>query len=1767
MNSGALPRPSTFLVAIAIAAVLGGGAVTPASAAAGLALDGASLPHVVATPETVTSAAASGGMIVDPAGSVLEVDAGGTARSSLTVDASALPSDAVVTEVRLEIVSSMAPDGGDVQASAATPAGSAPASWGPAAPASPVLTIGADGAVLDWVFTVPGDYELVVRPQLSFLAAGASVDAIVTGADVAYRFLVAEPAPDAAAGEGEAEGEGEGGDGAGDGTAPELEEAEEPPGDAVAPEASVPAPGLTVFDAGVVDLSNQWADENLMLRLVADGAALDPAAAVLGVPAAEVWPGAAYGDGDIGFLFWELLVPSRGDVWRTAAQADSVAANPLLLRADAHGVSSDRGGELFMSVADALLPENGEFTTFRGDHGAAYERWHSGAIGDASKRVALWPDAESPNDVEPLGFAFTAPGRYCITVQSEMLDAETGLIANARAALTFAVGIDPATVEACPQPAPAAPYDPTPIASAGGGVIDSGLVHLSPRPADDGTLELDLNRVAGGRTTTYAPDQTIFSVPERDDAWPAAGSPPSSDDATLWSSIAAPGTRLWRTAGSTSYTPLDDPGLPLTLAPWADSTLAEELRDSAFALKMVASETPGDGYLAGYQTADDDRILSAGSAGIWDSRPGGRNDRVEAPGMEGGYSPFAVPYSALGLAFTAPGRYCVTVELSGAFVGADAPSIGYSTLTFAVGIDPGTIEPCAQGTGGDGSGDPGDDPYDDLDPTVTWFHKGHLDIGPKFVDGELRLHTGNVHDPSAFPAVGDAVWVGRGPYVTFTVPETTPGTPDYSLIGPAGSTYYGFSGNPAFLTSTLWPGLTHEGLAPTAKQRKPTWTLLGVTGPEGGEFAMPAHGVSSRDLPASFAGPSSHQHLDWAFTEQGVYCLNFEVRARDSVTGADHVVRDQLTVAIGDSVDLHTVQPCSRTAPDGAVVERAVIDPNDVSAETHVVAPTERIVLTPHLGEGDLKVAARAVARPATTSGWHEPESLVFGGFRNFGDSWRNSDQVVDWSGLHLPSRSIQGDLTMRIGAVDGPGTVSFEYGEAAPHDGSGVRRTVGTRDGESREVDLWPGFLLQHVPQFSAPGVYCVPLTWSATLADGDQVSTTRTLTYAVGVADPASVTACADGGGGTDPGDGQDPGDPVEDGWDVPNGTRTESGATILNAGHVDIASVLAGDALDTKIKDTTASSEPIWRDPVGTVLQVNPAAGTVVPDLPDFAFLGPVDAPTWVLPETQDDALLWPGWSTEAIAADATRDDFRWTLADAIGPGEFALFQMGVFGTPEVMFNTRDGITAADSVTIEKHVHAHGTWAFSAEGVYCLAFERATALASGQAVADSFTLAIAVGRVDVRKVDPAGCFTDPIGTPGADDTTPIADDELTDATRGTVTVLGGTNGFTPGQLVTVQLEARRAGEWVSVWLHSEPRWLGWAQVGASGAIQTRLPADAAAGGHRLVVEDRSGSLLGWDSLSIVAATTPGTPAPPPQADGAPPTQTVAATQCVAGATILSAGHVDYASRIVGGRLESLIGDDTSGEKVYREPAGTVLWLKPSSAVTLPGGYGSVGAPGSTVWQSPQSQNPNLVWLGWNTEALNAGNASGPLTWTLDSVSGPGAVRVYLGGPFGGVQQMVFDNGGTTAIALGVHAHANWAFTAEGIYRLQFTQSVTLANGQRASDTETLTVVVGDVDPTAAITGGTGCGAISNALLLSEDGAAAAVATAAQAEADATDAVRKVLPGIGAQRDDEGFVDPFTALAEGNPVPLLLGVLGLLLLLGATGGGVFWWRKRRAG
>jgi putative ABC transporter-associated repeat protein len=198
-----------------------------------------------------------------------------------------------------------------------------------------------------------------------------------------------------------------------------------------------------------------------------------------------------------------------------------------------------------------------------------------------------------------------------------------------------------------------------------------------------------------------------------------------------------------------------------------------------------------------------------------------------------------------------------------------------------------------------------------------------------------------------------------------------------------------------------------------------------------------------------------------------------------------------------------------------------------------------------------------------------------------------------------------------------------------------------------------------------------------------------------------------------------------------------------------------------------------------------------------------------------------------------------------------------------------------------------------------------------------------------------------------------------------------------------------------------------------------------------------------------------------------------------------VLSDGHVDYAARIVNGKLTSQIKDGTAaGTPQWRSPSQVVFHLKPEAATSVPSGaFAFLGAVSAKIWQIPQTQKPGILWLGWNTEEITTSQATGDVTWSLTAVNGPGSVAIYELDPFGKPVVIFNSKDGLPdgyGIRLSTHAHGNWAFTAPGAYKLTFTHSAKLASGTTVSDTQTVTFAVGDTTPNALLpTTTTGCGA----------------------------------------------------------------------------------------
>ncbi|MEV4038577.1 TIGR03773 family transporter-associated surface protein [Streptomyces umbrinus] len=182
------------------------------------------------------------------------------------------------------------------------------------------------------------------------------------------------------------------------------------------------------------------------------------------------------------------------------------------------------------------------------------------------------------------------------------------------------------------------------------------------------------------------------------------------------------------------------------------------------------------------------------------------------------------------------------------------------------------------------------------------------------------------------------------------------------------------------------------------------------------------------------------------------------------------------------------------------------------------------------------------------------------------------------------------------------------------------------------------------------------------------------------------------------------------------------------VLDEGHVDLAARVIDGKLQIHVKDGTVSGRTTWREPSSVVLHVKPAARNTLPDGEDFAFLGKGGDPVWLLDQVQQEGLLWPGWSTDNIAAGAAEGGVKFSLTGVEGPGAYALYTYDAVSGANVLFNSKDGVP--DAFDVAANTHAHGGWAFTEEGTYRLTFRMSGKLTDGAAVSDTETVAFVVG-----------------------------------------------------------------------------------------------------------------------------------------------------------------------------------------------------------------------------------------------------------------------------------------------------------------------------------------------------------------------------------------------------------------------------------------------------
>lgn len=181
-----------------------------------------------------------------------------------------------------------------------------------------------------------------------------------------------------------------------------------------------------------------------------------------------------------------------------------------------------------------------------------------------------------------------------------------------------------------------------------------------------------------------------------------------------------------------------------------------------------------------------------------------------------------------------------------------------------------------------------------------------------------------------------------------------------------------------------------------------------------------------------------------------------------------------------------------------------------------------------------------------------------------------------------------------------------------------------------------------------------------------------------------------------------------------------------------------------------------------------------------------------------------------------------------------------------------------------------------------------------------------------------------------------------------------------------------------------------------------------------------------------------------------------------------LLTRGHADVFALVPNGPTISLVTKEdvtTPGAPTYHNPAKLILGVTDAAKTSATEKIEGVGTAGYAL---PQSENPALLWPGWDSNAL-APLRPTAIRLVIDEVSGPGRILLWRSAAFGATSP-IFEQGSLEAApgrsilqSAPAHEHANWLFTAAGTYSLTLHGEVDTPKGRLVSDPAAYTFAVG--------------------------------------------------------------------------------------------------------
>ena len=99
------------------------------------------------------------------------------------------------------------------------------------------------------------------------------------------------------------------------------------------------------------------------------------------------------------------------------------------------------------------------------------------------------------------------------------------------------------------------------------------------------------------------------------------------------------------------------------------------------------------------------------------------------------------------------------------------------------------------------------------------------------------------------------------------------------------------------------------------------------------------------------------------------------------------------------------------------------------------------------------------------------------------------------------------------------------------------------------------------------------------------------------------------------------------------ISDNEKVAKGPAEIKRGHVDIGPRIVDGKFSLMARDDSANP-PVWRNTDDTVLRVADASRIDVPNDDTYSFLGDMRGEkAYVIPQTQDQKVVWLGWNTQA------------------------------------------------------------------------------------------------------------------------------------------------------------------------------------------------------------------------------------------------------------------------------------------------------------------------------------------------------------------------------------------------------------------------------------------------------------------------------------------------------------------------------------------------------